>query len=85
MTVARRLMTALAATAVMATGATAVTAQSDGADILCRRRQRGRPVLVDRQAWGGRRRQGGWRPMGGSVTWLGPLNYDNLGPDARRT
>jgi simple sugar transport system substrate-binding protein len=24
------------------------------------------------------------KPMGGSVTWLGPQNYDNLGPDAAK-
>ena len=81
MTVARRLMTALAATAVMATGATAVTAQSDGADIFVVGGSADDPFwsIVKRGADDAGKVV---EAQGGSVTWLGPLNYDNLGPDA---
>jgi simple sugar transport system substrate-binding protein len=78
---ATRLLTAMMTAAVMATSATA--AMADGAKIF---------VI------GGKADDPFWSKVkkgaddagkvaeltGGSVTWLGPQNYDNLGPDAAK-
>ena len=50
---------------------------------LRHRRQVGRPVLVEGEE-GRRRAAKVVEAQGGSVTCLGPQNYDNLGPDAAK-
>lgn len=79
----KQLMKAMVTTAVMALSATGVMAQSHGAKIY---------VI------GGKADDPFWskvkkgaddaglvaKAQGGSVTWLGPQNYDNLGPDAAK-
>jgi simple sugar transport system substrate-binding protein len=72
---------ALISAAVMASSATAVMAQSEGADIFV---IGGKP---DDPFWSKVKRSADdaalvVKAQGGSVTWLGPQNYDNLGPDA---
>ena len=80
MTITKRLMAALVTTAVMATSATAVMAQ-DGANIFVVGGKADDPFwsIVKRGAEDAGKVV---EAQGGSVTWLGPLNYDNLGPDA---
>ena len=80
MTITKRLLTALVTTAVMATSATAVMAQ-DGANIFVVGGSADDPFwsIVKRGADDAGKVV---EAQGGSVTWLGPLNYDNLGPDA---
>ena len=80
MTITKRLLTALVTTAVMATSATAVMAQ-DGANIFVIGGSADDPFwsIVKRGADDAGKVV---EAQGGSVTWLGPLNYDNLGPDA---
>lgn len=80
MTITKRLMAALVTTAVMATSATAVMAQ-DGANIFVVGGRADDPFwsIVKRGAEDAGKVV---EAQGGSVTWLGPLNYDNLGPDA---
>jgi simple sugar transport system substrate-binding protein len=80
MTITKRLMAALVTTAVMATSATAVMAQ-DGANIFVVGGSADDPFwsIVKRGADDAGKVV---EAQGGSVTWLGPLNYDNLGPDA---
>ena len=80
MTITKRLMTALVTTAVMATSATAVMAQ-DGANIFVVGGSADDPfwsIVKPGADDAGKVVEA----QGGSVTWLGPLNYDNLGPDA---
>src|SRR5580693_5788654 len=83
MKLTKNLMTAMVATAVMALSAASVMAETHGAKIF---------VI------GGKADDPFWskvkkgaddaglvaKATGGSVTWLGPQNYDNLGPDAAK-
>ena len=83
MKLTKSLMTAMVATAVMALCAASVKAETHGAKIF---------VI------GGKADDPFWskvkkgaddaglvaKATGGSVTWLGPQNYDNLGPDAAK-
>jgi len=80
MTATKRLARALLASAVLAASTTAVMAQ-DGANIFVVGGKADDPFwsIVKRGA-----EDAGLvvEAQGGSVTWLGPQNYDNLGPDA---
>jgi simple sugar transport system substrate-binding protein len=80
MTHTKRILTALLATAVLTTGATAAMAQ-DGANIFVVGGKADDPFwsIVKRGA-----EDAGQvvEAQGGSVTWLAPQTYDNLGPDA---
>src|SRR5262249_45871260 len=83
MTFAKSVLLAMAATVAMALSGTAATAETKGAKIF---------VI------GGKADDPFWSKVkkgaddaglvaqatGGSVTWLGPQNYDNLGPDAAK-
>jgi simple sugar transport system substrate-binding protein len=83
MTRIKKYMTVMAATVALAIGATAAMAETHGAKIF---------------VVGGKADDPFWskvkkgaddaglvaKATGGSVTWLGPQNYDNLGPDAAK-
>ena len=80
---AKHLLTALVAATAMALSATAAMAEPDGAKIF---------VIggkADDPFWSKVKRGADdaglvVKEQGGSVTWLGPQNYDNLGPDAAK-
>jgi simple sugar transport system substrate-binding protein len=83
MKLTKNLMTAMVATAVMALSAASVMAETHGAKIF---------VIggkADDPFWSKVKKgadEAGLvaKATGGSVTWLGPQNYDNLGPDAAK-
>jgi simple sugar transport system substrate-binding protein len=81
MTIRNRLVPALISAAMMAASSAAVMAQSEGANIVV---VGGKP---DDPFWAKVKKGADdaglvVEAQGGSVTWLGPQNYDNLGPDA---
>jgi len=83
MTRIRLVMTAMAATATLALGAADALADSHGARIFV---IGGKP---DDPFWSKVKKGADdaslvAKATGGSVTWLGPQNYDNLGPDAAK-
>ena len=80
---AKHLLTALVTASVMTLAAASAMAESDGAKIF---------VIggkADDPFWSKVKRGADdaglvVKEQGGSVTWLGPQNYDNLGPDAAK-
>ena len=80
---AKHLLTALVAASAIAFGAAGAMAEPDGAKIF---------VIggkADDPFWSKVKRGADdaglvVKEQGGSVTWLGPQNYDNLGPDAAK-
>ena len=79
----KHIIAALVAAALIATGATAAMAGSNGAKIFV---IGGKP---DDPFWSKVKKGADdaglvAKATGGSVTWLGPATYDNLGPDAAK-
>jgi simple sugar transport system substrate-binding protein len=77
----KRLLTMAMAAAVMATSASAVCAATKGAKIFVIGGKADDPFW-SKVKKGADDAGAAVSAQGGSVTWLGPQNYDNLGPDA---